>query len=50
MARLTVEDCLARESNRFALVVQNGDDRRQLAVQLLKLANLNHGADARNLR
>ena len=31
MARLTVEDCLARESNRFALVVLAADRAKQLA-------------------
>ena len=31
MARLTVEDCLAREGNRFALVVLAADRAKQLA-------------------
>jgi DNA-directed RNA polymerase subunit omega len=31
MARLTVEDCLARESNRFALVVLAAGRAKQLA-------------------
>lgn len=31
MARLTVEDCLVRENNRFALVVLAADRAKQLA-------------------
>jgi len=31
MARLTVEDCLAKEGNRFALVVLAADRAKQLA-------------------
>jgi DNA-directed RNA polymerase subunit omega len=31
MARLTVEDCLAQENNRFALVVLAADRAKQLA-------------------
>ena len=31
MARITVEDCLATESNRFALIVLAADRARQLA-------------------
>ena len=50
MARVTVEDCLAREENRFALVVLASERTRQIMKGSHPLVRANNKASVVSLR
>ena len=50
MARITVEDCLARQGNRFALVVLAAERARQLSKGAEPLIDCNNKAAVTALR